>query len=275
MKLDFSNRYGMLLRRTSTHLYLAPHPDLRPFIAHYTLCLANVASPPPASDTLTLIPDASGCLVLSPGDGALAVRLYGPSTVPVTVRNDLGQCPLRFFVEFLPGGLRAFLPVPLWELSDQVLPAGDLSGELSRFLEDGLSRAPDLDEFVLGVDRGLRQRCQPEGSLSPLLLKLSRGALHTATARDLSAETCYSQRHLSRLFRERAGLSAKAFFRVLRINAAVRCLEAGPVSLTRLAQDLGYYDQSHFTHDFRQVCGAPPTLYQAGMADFYKEPMKL
>ena len=54
---------------------------------------------------------------------------------------------------------------------------------------------------------------------------------------------------------------------------AVRRLPAAP-SLTALAQDLGYYDQPHFIHDFRAVCGVPPSAYLERMAGFYNEPLK-
>ena len=29
----FSNRFSTLMYRTATHLYLAPHPSLRPYVA--------------------------------------------------------------------------------------------------------------------------------------------------------------------------------------------------------------------------------------------------
>ena len=59
-------------------------------------------------------PDASGCLVytLLPG-GVLDGRMYGPTTKVVTVEADFESCPFRFFfVEFRPGGLSSFTPIP-------------------------------------------------------------------------------------------------------------------------------------------------------------------
>ena len=48
----------------------------------------------------------------------------------------------------------------------------------------------------------------------------------------------------------------------------------GEVSLTHLAQELGYFDQAHFIHDFRSVCGVTPGTYRAELSDFYNEPLK-
>ena len=125
--LVFRDRDGICAARSLTHLYLRPHSALRPFVAHYTLCLSAPVPPPPAPGTLTLIPDASGCLVFTLGEGLLDARAYGPTTRTVTVANDLRSGPPRFFVEFQPGGLRAFTGVPQWELADRVWPLAQLS----------------------------------------------------------------------------------------------------------------------------------------------------
>ena len=45
-------------------------------------------------------------------------------------------------------------------------------------------------------------------------------------------------------------------------------------SLSYLAQALGYYDQAHFNHDFKSVCGVSPTVYQQKLSDFYRETHK-
>ena len=42
-----------------------------------------------------------------------------------------------------------------------------------------------------------------------------------------------------------------------------------------LAQDLEYYDQAHFIHDFKDICGLAPSLYLKNKSDFYNEEFKL
>lgn len=274
MQMTFSDRYGVLLCRTPTHIYLRPHPSLSAYVAHYTLCLGSGTASETPLGALSLLPDAAGCLVFSLGaDGALSGRCYGPTTRMVTVTNDLGVHPLRFFVEFHPGGFHAFSPLPQCELADRVLSLFDLDSTLERAVECAWAQAPDLDEFVRGVERLLLARRAPVPGFSALL--------HTLTAQPssmslsaLSAATGYSPRHLSRLFRAHAGLGGKSLLRVARANEAARRLRAGVPSLTRLAQELGYFDQSHFIHDFQSVCGVTPGLFQARLSGFYNEPFK-
>ena len=205
----FENRYGVLAGRTATHIYLLPSPALRPYVAHYTIC-PGTAGGPGGGGLLTLVPDASGCLGFTDGGDALAGRVYGPTTAAVTVENDLGAGPLRFFVEFRPGGEYAFLPVPQWELADRVLPLADLHPGLARAMSRLWRASPDLDEFVRGADAALAGICRDTLDFSRLLTHLAASRAPSPAAA-LAAYTGYSQRHLSRLLREGAGLSAKAF----------------------------------------------------------------
>lgn len=272
MVLTYQNRGGNLAAQTSTHLYLWPSPSLRPFVAHYTLCLGEGPVPRELLPPLTIFPDASGCLAFTLTGDELEGVLFGPSSRAIQVDNDLGVCPLRFFVEFRPGGLSAFSGVPLWELTDQVLPLSDGERDLDRLVQDCWHAAADLDEFVAWVDGALCARLRGDPSFSGLLARFLAGG---QAPEALAAETGYSARHLSRLFRERCGVSPKGLQRILRVNAAARLMQRpGETSLTRLAQELGYFDQAHFIHDFRAVCGVTPGTYRAGLSDFYNEPLK-
>jgi AraC-like DNA-binding protein len=80
------------------------------------------------------------------------------------------------------------------------------------------------------------------------------------TIRSLVDETRWSQKHLITQFREHIGLAPKMFARVMRFGRAVeRLRRRGHGSLTELALDCGYYDQSHFDRDFRAFAGVNPT----------------
>ena len=78
--------------------------------------------------------------------------LYGPTTQAVTVHNDLGVGPPRFFVEFRPGGLFAFTGIPQWELSDRTWPLEDAAPELYVMACGAFSQASDLDDFAARMD---------------------------------------------------------------------------------------------------------------------------
>lgn len=270
MRLTFENRHRMMSYRIPTHIYLRPHPVLEPFVAHYTILLPNPALP--AGGTLDLVPDASGCLVFTFSPGHLEGRMYGPSTKLATVPADFANAPPRFFVEFKPGGLGYFAEVPQWELIDRVVPLCDTAAHLDVLFSRLWESCADLDDFAYEADCALASLAPEPGGFLPMLRRLSTEH-GTAAVQELADYTGYSRRHLGRLFREGTGLSAKSFSRVLRVNEAVRRLSAAP-SLTALSQDLGYFDQSHFIHDFRSVTSVSPGEYLARLSCFYNEPLK-
>jgi AraC-like DNA-binding protein len=58
------------------------------------------------------------------------------------------------------------------------------------------------------------------------------------------------------------GVSPKWLIRCFRLQDALQALETGlNVNLAALAQDLGYFDQAHFTRDFKQITGVTPGRY--------------
>jgi transcriptional regulator GlxA family with amidase domain len=69
-----------------------------------------------------------------------------------------------------------------------------------------------------------------------------------------------SCRHLERLFRARVGLTPKEISKIIRLNHAFSCLEKQPaMSLTTLSYESGYYDQAHFSKDFKKIAGISPS----------------
>lgn len=269
----FENRCRLELCRTDSHIYLLPHPALRPLVAHYTLCPAWGGFLSDGAGTLTLIPDASGCFVLSLSESAPHAWVYGPSSVTATVTGGGGPAPPRLFVEFRPGGLFAFTGVPQAELRDKVWDLAAVAPALFQLYLRLLYTAPDLDAFILRLDAALCATVQTPAPIRPMLDYLA-ASRERSPVQALARETGYSPRHLARLFREGAGMGCKSFLRVLRVNDAVGRIQAGAPLLTILAQELGYFDQAHFIHDFRAVCGVSPGEYRQSLSDFYNEPLK-
>jgi transcriptional regulator GlxA family with amidase domain len=69
-------------------------------------------------------------------------------------------------------------------------------------------------------------------------------------------------RTLQRLFRRYVGVGPKWVLRRFRLHDAQLMLDAGEVEdLATLATTLGWFDQAHFTRDFRAAVGVPPRAY--------------
>lgn len=65
--------------------------------------------------------------------------------------------------------------------------------------------------------------------------------------------------HLSRVFREQAGMSLHAYRDELRLRSAIAAVLDGSQPLTRVALDYGYASPGHFTDRFRARYGVAPS----------------
>lgn len=274
MGLPFWNRYHNLIRETSSRIFLSPHPLLRPYIAHYTV---SYGVDPDAASTLTLIPDASGCFVFTRYQDSVCDRVYGATTKTVTVRNTEEDFSVRLFVEFYPGGLFHFTGFSLRGMTDRICSLQDFNSGLYREICGALENAAQLDDLIQTIDvllLGCLQEKKPPAFFgeSVRLLRASEGAL---SVQELAGLSHYSERHLNRVFHDYLGLSAKQFSKLLRVNRVIQQMQPPGVSLTELAQAAGFYDQPHFIHEFKSVCGITPTQYLEQLSAFYNEPFKL
>lgn len=73
-----------------------------------------------------------------------------------------------------------------------------------------------------------------------------------------------SIRQLERKFNDLVGLSPKQFLRINRFQKTFTHYHSKDLNLTQIALQHGYYDQSHFTHDFKQFSGIHPKTFFRG-----------
>jgi AraC-like DNA-binding protein len=66
-------------------------------------------------------------------------------------------------------------------------------------------------------------------------------------------------------FRDRVGVSPKRFARIVRFNRALDAIARGNAALGEIALAAGYYDQAHFTTEFRAHAGLTPATYLRAM----------
>jgi AraC-like DNA-binding protein len=160
-------------------------------------------------------------------------------------------------------GARLFLDRPLLALKNRGVELEDLFGRSARMLTQELYDAPTWDARFDILDRELTARILSARAPSALVLCAWSRLVATGGRASIGAivnEVGCSQRHLIARFREEIGLSPKTLGRVLRFGRAVRIIKAGGgARLTEIALDCGYYDQAHFSRDFRAFAGVTPT----------------
>jgi AraC-like DNA-binding protein len=170
-------------------------------------------------------------------------------------------------VRFQPGGLGAFVSLPLHEISNLTITLKDAFGAVGVELEnrlfdavhDPIRRIALLDEFFLR-----RLVLSSPFEFARYVAGFIESSFGAMSMKQVSSEVGYSIRSVDRAFRQGFGLSPKFYARVIRFQRAIKMLSGeGDVDLAEITFACGYYDQSHFTHEFIDFTSQPPTQYRA------------
>lgn len=78
----------------------------------------------------------------------------------------------------------------------------------------------------------------------------------------LAKETNYSLPYLSRIFRERFGMTFEQFLQKTRVEQSCRLLANSDKKVTEIAGCVGYTDQKSFTAVFKKIMGMTPRDYR-------------
>jgi AraC-like DNA-binding protein len=160
-------------------------------------------------------------------------------------------------------GARLFFNQPLCDFTNRTLGLDDVIGPAVRHLQAELHDAPTWEARFSILDRLIASRVAVSRPPSQELVWSWEELTRTAGRVKIAAlvdEIGWSERHFAREFRCHLGMTPKAFARVLRFARVVKQLTTrSQPRLVDIALDCGYYDQAHFTRDFRTFAGITPT----------------
>ena len=267
----FEERHRILLQ-VNEFICLLPHPSLREYISNYNITFPTKDLMP---DSFTLMPCGCSTLAVEKDNENLFVNLHGPITKPYIVGSRANQLEMMVTIEFKPAGLYALTGISQSELTDRIFPFGAVNPVLSRLISEAVEKAGSVCEMATGLDSLLLANMYTE--YHPELKQMLQNIHNCAgniTVKKLSSDIHYSERQLNRIFKQHVGASAKSFSRLIRINNTFRLLKKSHNSLTLVSDVAGFHDLSHFTHDFKLVCGVTPQEYRNNMSDFYNNPKK-
>lgn len=241
--------------RQPIHVAL-PAPPLRAHVSHYWLSLDN------RDNTHAIAPDGSVDVVLVVGASTCRVDVFGTTTRRKEMPLEPGCHYLG--IRFRPGQSRHFLDVSARELTDAVHPAESVLIPSVRALAE--SMAGDawfarLDTMLLAH---LRRRPALHSRIDDAIRHIEQSAGSVRIA-ELAELCCKSPRQFERNFLEVAGLPPKLFSEIVRFRRACALLACSNLTLAHIAADLGYADQSHFSHAFSRFQGAPPSRARANV----------
>ena len=240
---------------------------LRPFIADIAVLTVT-----PTAQVLTRAPDSSTTLVFRSAPGSEdEVMVLGPRTAASYHHADK-DVPTAVRLRLHPGWGRAVLGLPIDEITDQIVSLRELWGASGRQLASAPSPSGgEAEGFLARLEGVLHARLSTLSARDEGQARLAKAATdelnnatpsHPPLVRDIAHRLNISERQLRDVFTRTVGVSPKRFACIQRVRTVLR--SAGHRPLARLAHEIGYYDQSHMTAEFRTTMGTTPRAFIAG-----------
>jgi AraC-like DNA-binding protein len=240
-------------------------PELKPYVERYWTVRWNLTGQ--SAYRAEVLSDPSVNLSVEEGShprfGVLlpAALLHGVVTRRFSV--DLQGAGAVAAVKFRPGGFTALADAR--PTRDTVVRLNhELALDSQALTSAVLAEADDAARTAI-LDAALRPLArEPPASFLDLLAVMDRMRADRALVRvdQVAADAALTVRALQRLFTSYVGVGAKAVLKRYRLQDAVAAIDAGEVEdLATLAVDLGWFDQAHFSRDFRAVVATTPSAY--------------
>ncbi|WP_213989466.1 AraC family transcriptional regulator [Sodalis sp. dw_96] len=198
------------------------------------------------------------CQHLSPFDN---VRLLIPRQALDEFTYDSGQKRIGR-LDCAPGTTD---PV-MFHLAQALVPLMDMAGGAPDFLIEHISLAL-LAHLTAAYGNAPSELTRRKGRLAPWQEQRAKEYMLENMAKGISleqiAKECrLSRAHFARYFKNTTGTSAYAWLQKMRILKAQELLGGHEQSLTQIALECGFTDQSHFSRVFKSVIGTPPGSWQ-------------
>ena len=191
------------------------------------------------------------------------VYLLGPRETPTTGSHvaDLDLLLVRFNI----GYGTIFTQHTLHDFSGLNLVFDPLLRPDQAALVEQMASTSDMHQRIAFFEEWLRQALQRRVVFDKHVLQAlamideSQGSL---SINQLTQALGVTRRHLARQFAIHVGLSPKRLAQVVRLRYAMALLKQPHIDWIEVANICGFYDQSHFIHNYKAIFGMTPEQHQ-------------
>ncbi len=246
--------------------FAPPPSDLAPFVERFWWC----STKPGEWTSLPLLAPGVGYeLFLHRGTPFVAdsrpapvAHLFSARTRPVDFAPQVNVDAV--VVRFRAGALRHFVAGPVNQVAEGVLDAEAFWPDVADLREEictASHRHVQVETLVLWCRGWLATRLRPDGCIDHALATLY-DAPGEVSLDAVVRVTGLGPRQFQRRFKAIVGTGPKRFHRLTRFYKLVRrqALLSQETYLPA-ALDLGYYDQAHVIHEFRDLTGRAPCAF--------------
>ena len=254
--------------------FVKPRQELQPYIK--ALWVFESANGVPPTDRSLAAPNGSpklillyeNCLLTTVGGGTQVsvpgLYFVGNRDVPTLIKSSARETGL-IGIEFSPQAGFPLFGIPMEETANRLFRSDVVFGRWGRDLREALGNLKGVGQklsFVQGQLLGLLQTSRRDSSLINFCVRSLEVAQGRMSIKELEHQTGYTRRYLDLLFKQYVGFSPKVLARIFRFQRFYRKWAKGQ-SFDLLKKDIYdyYYDQSHFTKEFREMTGYSPRKF--------------
>jgi AraC-like DNA-binding protein len=187
----------------------------------------------------------------------------GVRTEPISLAS--GREAAMILVYFKKGMAHPFFPLPMNEISDCVFDADLLWGNWFSLLRERILETNDTTRRFEIIEESLLKQFGSRLIQNPCVEYAVNQIIcqpDQMSFAKVSQKIGYSQKHFINMFKNKVGITPKAYLKIARFQKAINEIEQQrAVNWSTISQDCGFYDQSHFINDFRLFSGFTPEQY--------------
>lgn len=250
-----------------------PNGILKDFIQCYFVCETDI---PVMTDDKVFATGAIEILFNLGADGPQQIKngdlvtcpdiqLWGQTIQPFTFTSYGKHC--MFGIRFFTHTAACFFNEQIEEFNDRVIDFKELGGKEAALLHLRLMEAKTPDRRIDLVEEFLMKRLLTSGPKFSKL-KLVNNIMFDLSKEDflenintVAAKYGLSSRYLQKIFLNYSGLSPNLYTKIARFQKSLYRVAENKLSLTSIAYECGYFDQSHFIKDFKFFTGSPPSRF--------------
>ena len=223
----------------------------------------------PASYVRHVLPDSSPNLVclwergLEIYDKAERVALPNLSISGQLTHRKAYHCSIDcqgLIIKLKPWAVGLLMDWEAAELTDRTLPLHNHLQRMDRIGSPPMATGNEYESWLESILANCFSAKVPDDAIVQAIQAIETAQRGTRI-KDLAGYAATCTRQFERRFKIATGLSPKQFVRNVRFQRARSLLTQG-CSLLDVTYGCGYFDQTHFTREFKRISGVTPRLFQ-------------
>ena len=171
--------------------------------------------------------------------------------------------------------MSCFVNENIESLNNQVIDFKDVSGNsvsllYSQLLETNAlnQRITLIEDFLLNTLSRYKRNHNKIAVLNNIMDELKQEDFFD-NIENVASRYGITSRYLQKLFLQYTGLTPKLYTKINRFQNSLRLVTQNNNSLTSIAYDCGYFDQSHFIREFKSFTGLTPSDYTSAPSSIH------